>query len=201
MRKPSLVSFSSHPGKKIPGLAFLVAIAAATTWAQALSISTVNGELHIKAPAFGFIEGAVMERLKDGRTVQLVFDLVVLARSRGAELAQEKQAFNLSLDLWETRLAVTRLGKAPRSVSHLRPPDAEAWCLDNLAVPLSSLGTLARDTPFWLKLSYRVDPDRPKGTPDDSGFTLQGLIDRLSRRGQEGLTGRTIEAGPFRLSN
>jgi len=172
-----------------------------TTWAQALTISTANGELHIKAPAFSFIEGPVMDRLKDGRTVQLAFELAVLARPRGATIAQERQAFNLSLDLWEGRLAVTRLSKPPRSVSHLRPADAEAWCIENLTVPLGSLSQLSKDAPFWLKLSYRVEPDRSKEAGDDSGFTLQGLIDRLSRRGQENIAGRSLEAGPFRLSN
>ena len=178
-----------------------VAIAVATTWAQALTISTAGGELHIKASAFGFIEGAVMERLRDGRTVQLSFDLAVLSKPRGATVTQQHVTFNLSLDLWETRLAVTRLGKPPRSVSRLKPADAEAWCFDNITVPLASLSPLGKDGPFWLKLSYRIDPDSASDGSGDNGFTLSGLIDRLSRRGQDGVTSRTIEAGPFRLTN
>ena len=46
-----------------------------------------------------------------------------------------------------------------RSVSHLTARDAEAWCLDSLTVPLSALGRLGRDAPFWIRLEYRVPGD------------------------------------------
>lgn len=178
----------------------LLAVAAATTWAQALTVSTSGGALRVRAPDLRVIAGPVLERLKEGRTVRLGFELGVMSRPRGTVLASQRQGFTLSLDLWEERMAVTRLGPEPLSVSRLRPADAEAWCLDHLTVPLVDLGALGRQAPFWIRLSYVVESDEPPGR-DGGGLTLKGLIDRLSRRRQDGIAGRTIEAGPFRLSN
>jgi hypothetical protein len=82
----------------------------------------------------------------------------------------------------------------------MRPRDAERWCLQNLTMPVSSLG-LGRETPFWIRLSYRVQ--NVATTTDESPgerFTLSGLIDRLSRRREESDLARSIDAGPFRLS-
>jgi hypothetical protein len=92
-------------------------------------------------------------------------------------------------------------------VSHLMQAAAEAWCIEQLAIPLSALGALGRDVPFWVRLEYRIlDGDNPPGEAD-SGYTLQGLIDALSRRrktpstgsGQGGSSANALEAGPFRL--
>ena len=43
-----------------------------------------------------------------------------------------------------------------QSVSHLTLAAAEAWCLEQLAIPLSALGALGRDLPFWVRLEYRI---------------------------------------------
>jgi hypothetical protein len=64
---------------------------------------------------------------------------------------------------------------------------------------ISSLG-IGRDTPFWLRLVYRVQDLAPV-TDESSGerYTLRALIDRLSRRREEGDLARSVSAGPFRL--
>jgi hypothetical protein len=76
---------------------------------------------------------------------------------------------------------------------------AEAWCVEQLAVPLTALGTLGRDLPFWIRLEYRLlDSDATQEAPD-SGYSLQALIDALSRRRKAESSTRALEAGPFRL--
>jgi hypothetical protein len=167
--------------------------------AQSIVVSTTGGMVRVRS-AFGFIEGDVLDRLRDGRSLRLDFELSVLAEPRGSVVAAARQSFNLSFDLWEERVAVTRIGKPTRSVSHLRPRDAEVWCLENLTLASTELGRLTRDTPFWIRLAYTA-PDVPAmNSREDETYTLRRLIDVLSRRPRDGDLGKTVEAGPFRLS-
>jgi hypothetical protein len=168
--------------------------------AQAASISVTSGALHVKVPSLRFIKGEPLERLKDGRSVRFDIDLLVLAKPAAAAVAQSRHGFVLSYDLWEERFAVTHVGPPSRAISHLTPSDAEAWCLDRLTVPVSALGQLGRDAPFWIRVEYRAQEGDRAADATDTGFTLRGLIDRLSRRRQsDDLTGRT-EAGPFYIT-
>jgi hypothetical protein len=109
------------------------------------------------------------------------------------------QSFALSFDLWEERFAVTRVGTPARSISHLSARNAESWCLENLTIPVAALDRRGRE-PFWVRLVYRVLAPTPATSPEDEGFTLRGIIDRLSRRrGGDDELRRAIDAGPFRL--
>ncbi len=130
------------------------------------------------------------------------FDLAVLEKPRGATITRVQQSFNLSFDLWEQRYAVTRIGPMPRSISHLTARAAEEWCLDNVTVAVTSLGRIGRDMPFWVRVDYRVpDQTTPAAGAEDSTFTLQTLIDVLSRRRESQDRAKSIEAGPFRIGN
>jgi hypothetical protein len=133
--------------------------------------------------------------------VRVDFELIVLEKPNGAVITRTQQSFNLSFDLWEQRLAVTRTGPMPRSISHLTARAAEDWCLDNVTVPLASLGRSARDTPFWVRVEYRIPERASSAGSEDSTFTLHTLIDVLSRRRDDETRAKTVEAGPFRLSN
>jgi len=177
----------------------LVAVATAPLVAQALTIRTVADALHVQARGFSFIEGPVLTRLREGRSVRIDFEMTVLSKPEGPAVKQGAQGFTLSFDLWEERFAVSRVGTPPKSISHLRPRDAETWCLDNLTMPLSSLG-VGRDTPFWLRLAYRVHDVAPEANEaPGERYTLRGLIDRLSRRREEADLAKSVDAGPFRL--
>ena len=181
-------------------LAFIVT-AALRLSAQTLTVKTVADALHVQARGFSFIDGPVLNRLKEGRSVRIDFEMTVLAKPEGPVVRQASQSFTLSFDLWEERFAVSRGGSPPRSISHLRARDAETWCLDNLTMPVTSLGQYGRE-PFWIRLAYRIQEPAPAGdeAPGER-FTLRGLIDRLSRRREEDDLARSIDAGPFRLSN
>jgi hypothetical protein len=183
----------------VPTLVLVAALASGLS-AQTLTVSAVADALHVQARGLNFLDGPVLGRLKEGRSVRIDFELRVLAKPDGPIVKQTMQGFVVSFDLWEERFAVSRVGTPPRSISHMRPRDAERWCLQNLTMPVSSLG-LGRETPFWIRLSYRVQ--NVATTTDESPgerFTLSGLIDRLSRRREESDLARSIDAGPFRLS-
>jgi hypothetical protein len=164
---------------------------------QAVSIATTTTSLQVKAPAFTFIDGPVLLRLRDGQTVKVDLELTVLARRSDGIVAQRRQTCQISFDLWEERFAVARSEPAVRAVSHLSAREAEALCIGGLAVPLSSLGQLSRDSSFWIKLSSREQVPSA-AAPDEAGLTLGRLIDFLSRRREADVT-RSMEAGPFRL--
>jgi hypothetical protein len=180
----------------------LVAAAAAELSTQSVTIKTVSGAVQVQAPGFAFIDGPVADRLRDGRSVRLEVALVVLDQPRGTIVTQARQAFALSFDLWEERFAVTRVGMPPRSMSHRSVKNAEAWCLEQVTVPVTTFGRLGRGAPFWIRLSYRVLEMTPEAEANpDEGLTLAALIDRLSRRGDQDQMGRSLEAGPFRLGS
>lgn len=168
---------------------------------QSLSVLAMEGALHVRMSGLTFIEGLVSERLQDGRSVRIDFELTVFEKPQGPSVAKAQHGFNLSFDLWEQRYAVTRIGTTPRSISHLTARAAESWCLDNVTLPLTALGRFARDTPFWVRIDYRVQARTPSSNPGESTFTLQTLIDVLSRRRDDQEQAKSVEAGPFRLSN
>ena len=107
---------------------------------------------------------------------------LVLAAPGKSPAATARRIFALSYDLWEERFAVTAVDARSQSVSHLMQAAAEAWCIEQLAIPLSALGALGVtcrsgsgwSTAFWTATARRARPN--------SGYTLQGLIDLLSRR-------------------
>lgn len=146
-----------------------------------LTVERRGDLLHLSAH-LGFLEGKPLERLQDGATVTYVFVLTV-APAGGAAVYRGEERFTVSFDLWEEKFAVVRAGAAPRSASHLSAAAAEAWCLDNLALPVPSLPP---DKAFVIKLECRVEePDDEAGAENRSALTLAGLIDIFSRKGRE----------------
>ena len=110
-----------------------------------MTVTTTGGEVHVQAPGFRFIYGEPLARLKDGLTVRVDLEIGVLAGpGAAAAAAQSRQTFVLSYDLWEERFAVTVSAHRSRSVSHLTAAAAEAWCIQQLTVPVSGLGSLAQ---------------------------------------------------------
>jgi hypothetical protein len=177
----------------------LVVWAAVRSGAQAITISRVAGAVGVKAPGFTFIQGEPLALLKDGRSLRIDLELAVLPRAGAGGVAQDRQTIVLSYDLWEERFAATRVGPPPRSAEYLTSSGAEAWCLDQLAVPVGGLGRLANE-PFWVRIGYRIlDGDRTGADDGGGGYTLQSLIDALSHRRKASEWTHSVEAGPFRL--
>src|SRR4029077_16930750 len=167
--------------------------------AQSLTARVDRDELHIAAPRMHFLTGEGLDRLRDGVTVIYEFQLTARADKAGKVFARSQERFAVSFDLWEEKFAVTKLGSSPRSVSHLSAAAAEAWCVENTSLPVAALPA---NESIWLRVEYRADnststPDQP----DNSGFTLSGLIDIFSRRPRSEQVHGAEELGPFRLEN
>jgi hypothetical protein len=164
--------------------------------AQSLRLEAVGDSLRIKAPQLRFIEGRSLDRLRDGGSVIFAFELQITSEAGAASFSGAGARFNVSYDLWEEWFAVSRIGEPTLSISRLSAEEAEAWCLDNLALDAENLG---KDEPFWVTLSYRAEIPAP-GAESYPFFSLERLIDLLSRSEASVAEGR-IEAGPFRLSD
>ena len=200
---------SANPGSwdpvVTPGRRAAVVLLALLAWpalrssAQTLTVDAVGEALKIRASGFSFLKGDPLARLKDGRSVRVELAAMVLPAPGKSPTATTRRIFALSYDLWEERFAVTTVDARSQSVSHLMMAAAEAWCVDQLAIPVSALGTLGRDVQFWVRLEYRVlDGDSTSGAAD-SGYTLQGLIDTSVDAARPTSSPHPLEAGPFRL--
>jgi hypothetical protein len=164
---------------------------------QSMTMTSTGGNVRVQAPGFRFLSGQPLARLKNGMTVRVELELRVLAAPGAATpVTQNRQTFILSYDLWEERFAATVSGSGSRSISHLTAAAAEAWCIQQLTVPVSGLGAL-RNQPFWIRLeSNMIDGERT--SREDEGLTLRGIIDTLSRKTGE-KTSHSAEGGPFQV--
>jgi hypothetical protein len=176
-----------------------LALTAVHLAAQSLNASQTGDVLLVKAPSgLDMIKGEALAWLKDGRTLRVDLDLSALPGPGGAAAAHARRTFVLSYDLWEERFAATMTGTPPRSIAYKTAAGAEAWCLEQVTIPLNALGPLAH-APVWVRLEYRLLADDPAPAGDDDAFSLRKLIDVLSGRKKTNVWTRAIEAGPFRL--
>jgi len=171
-----------------------LACAAAPVSAQKVTVDPVGDALRIRAPGFSFLKGDPLVRLKDGRSVRVELVAMVLEAPGKPATVTVRRIFALSYDLWEERFAVTSVDTRSQSVSHLMQAAAEAWCIEQLPVPIDSA---LRQRPFWIRLEYRIVEADAADNSADFGYTLQALIDLLSRRRKTEPAPNALEAGPF----
>ena len=171
---------------------------AARSMAQSVTVDAAGDALKIRAPGFSFHKGDPLARLKEGRSVRVELGGLVLPAPGKLPAAAARRVFALSYDLWEERFAVTAVDARSQSVSHLALAAAEAWCVEQLTIPLTALGALGNQ-PFWIRLEYRILDGDAASDQSDSGYTLQALIDALSRRRKTESSPHALEGGPFRL--
>jgi hypothetical protein len=188
-------------GPAVVVLLILLAWPAARSSAQTLTVDTSGESMRIVAQGFSFLKGDPLVRLKDGQSVRVELTATVLPGPGGTEVATVRRIFALSYDLWEERFAVTTVEKRPQSMTHLAQPAAEAWCIEQLRIPMSALSTLGRDQPFWIRLEYRILDTDSSADAGESAFTLQALIDLLSRARKTQSAPQSIEVGPFRVKD
>ncbi len=161
--------------------------------------------LQVAAPHLHFLSGKPLDRLHNGASMAFDFQLTACAdRPAGVGLiskilVRSAERFVMSYDLWEEKFSVSRLSQPSRAVSHLAAPAAEAWCLDNLALPTAGL---APDQSFWLRLELRAeDPrDRP-AVVTEPGISLTRLIELFSRPSRSAQAAWLVDDGPFRLAD
>ena len=175
-----------------------VAWSAAPVFAQKVTVEPVGDALRIRAPGFSFLKGDPLVRLKDGRSVRVELVAMLLAGPGKPATVTVRRIFALSYDLWEERFAVTSVDARAQSVSHLMQAAAEAWCIEQLAVPID---TAVRERPFWIRIEYRVIEADAADDSADFGYALQALIDLLSRRRKTEPAPHALEAGPFTVKH
>jgi len=176
----------------------LAVVALAVLLAAQSPAARIDGDqLRISAPRLHLLAGDALTRLRDGATVKYDLQLTARADRNGRVLSRTQEQFALSYDLWEEKFAIKKLGPSPRSISHLSAAAAEAWCVDNISVPISAL---SGSQSFWIRIDFKAEEAGPSNDPpDNSGFTLSGLIDIFSRRTRAEQLRGSDEIGPLRL--
>jgi hypothetical protein len=167
--------------------------------AQSITVGQTADAMIVHAPGLGFIKGEPLGRLKDGRTLRVDLDLTVMPGPGGTPVVRGRHIFAVSYDLWEERFAVTMAGTPPKSVAYLTAAAAETWCVEQMTVPIASLGRLGRDAPLWIRLEYRVLDGESTPADGENALSLRSLIDVFSKRPRASEWTHAIEAGPFRL--
>ncbi|HEY2012084.1 MAG TPA: hypothetical protein VGH38_01230 [Bryobacteraceae bacterium] len=167
---------------------------------EPLAVTFDGDNLHVAAPGLHFLTGKPLSRLRDAATVAFVSQITLFSDDHGTIFHRPVQErLIVSYDLWEEKFAVTIRGTDfTRSTPRLLTlPQAESWCIENLAV--SALG-LAPDRPFWLRFELRaVDQKDLINVVGDTGLSIGSLIDLFSRRGGANDSYWRREAGPLRL--
>jgi hypothetical protein len=153
----------------------------------------------VSAPKLHFLTGKPLERLRNGNAVAFDFHLAVLAEGKQSILRRNFDRFVISYDIWEERFSISRMRTVRSAASRLTAGDAEAWCLDNIAVSSSGL---PRDKPVWIRLEIRAQENRdPKPLTDEEGIGLLSLIEIFSRPVKQEPNQWRLEAGPITLGD
>ena len=166
--------------------------------AARLNVSFDGDNLRVAAPQFHFLTGKPLSRLQDGATVVFLSQITLFQQDHATVFRRAPERLTISYDVWEEKFSVM-LATGGRSVKGLSAEAAEAWCFDNLAI--SALG-IAPAWPFWLRFELRVaDPRELSALVGDSGISLTGMIEALSRKPRGNEDPWTLEAGPLRLAD
>jgi len=165
--------------------------------ATSLSVSFDGDNLRVGAPNLHFLTGKPLERLKDAATVTFLSQVTLFSDKQGTVFKRATERLVVSYDLWEEKFSVTIPGRGQRKPFTGGATQVEEWALDNLAI--SAMG-MAPEKPFWLRFDLRaVDRREVAEVMGESGLSLSGLIDLLSRKPSAGETSLTANFGPFRL--
>jgi hypothetical protein len=185
--------------REILSLLALALLSCPLLQAQVLQVRLQGERLNVTAPQLHFLNERVLERLHNGAAVPFHFQLTAVPSSGGRPLTQVSDRFVLSFDLWEERFAIVQSNAPRRTASHLSSSAAEAWCLENLALPVSAL---AAEKSFVLKLDVRAEEQGDESSAEGgSGLSLTGLIDMFSRKAKEQPLRWSAVSGPIRLQD
>ncbi len=166
--------------------------------AASLSAHWDGDNIHVAAPQLHFLTGRPLERLKNGLSVMFLSQLTLSTDAHLTVFRRLPERFVVSYDLWEGKFSVTRLGGSPRSVSHLSPAAAEAWCVESMVISAAGLDPRRE---FWLRFELRAtDPKEEAAVLGEPGINITRLIEIFSRRPRSEQPHWTLEAGPLRLA-
>jgi len=171
----------------------------ALSQSRALIVERRGDELHIAAPQLRFLQGKALERLHNGSAVAFLITLTAAAEHARKPAFTLRERFVVSFDLWEEKYSVVQGGPEGRSASRLTSAMAEAWCLENMPVPVRAIPERQQ---FVIKLECSVDENEAEnGNGENSTLTLSGLIDIFGRKGSEAPLRWEASTGPLRLGD
>jgi hypothetical protein len=174
----------------------LIQFASAT---ESLRLRIDGDHLRVTAPGLHFVTGHPLERLRNGAAVNYVLEMTVRNQRAGRILARVSERFTISYDLWEEKFAVSRQAVPARSASNLSSSAAEAWCIENLSIPVAQLPV---DRSFWIAVEYASEAPRDSSRSVVEDLSLGNLVDILSRRPHDDPEIRGVEeVGPIRLED
>ena len=184
-------------------LASLSAPFAAALRAQQLEVRLDSGNLvRISAPAFQFLSGKPLERLKNGSSVSFLGQLSISTDANRTIQERALTRFALSYDIWEERFSavrysLSRLEEASRKSSPLSELAIQNWCMESLAVDASRFPL---DQQIWVRLELRLeDAHDTGGLIGETGISISRLIELFSRPARPSQDHWQLDAGPFRL--
>jgi len=167
--------------------------------AEPINVSFDGDNLHVTAPAFHFLTGKALTRLKNGSTVVFLTQLTIYSDPFVTVLKRAPvERFVVSYDIWsEDRFSVTIPGV--RSAGNLSAQATEVWCMENLAINASGL---APDRQFWIQLEMRTaKPRELSNVVSGPGISLGNLISLLSRKPGADDPQWKPQGGPYRLAD
>jgi hypothetical protein len=176
-------------------MAALMAGIQATVVAQSLSGRTDGDRLRVVVSGTRFLTGDALKKLHDGVPVSYVFQLTARTSRFGSTMAKSEYRFIISYDIFEEKFQVSRVRPTARVVSHLTAAAAEAAFIEAMELPIQSIIV---GMPFWLRLEYEAEESSAN---NDSGISLNGLVEIFSRTSTKEPQRGVLEAGPLRLSD
>lgn len=155
--------------------------------------------LRMSAPQMRFIEDEALERLHNGSTVTYILSLAVVAEQNVKPAFLLEERFLVSYDLWEEKYSVVQAGPGGRAASRLTAAMTEAWCLENMPIPLQAVP--GRQS-FMVRLECSIEEnENGNGGKNNSSLTLAGLIDIFSRKRKTEPLKWEAASGPLRLDD
>jgi hypothetical protein len=147
---------------------------------KSLTAEYHGDHLRVRAPQVRFIEGEALQKLHNGSTVAYVLSMAVAAGQNAKHTFLLEKRFLVSYDLWEEKYSVVQAGPGGRAASRLTAEMTEAWCLENMPIPVQAVPE-RRFFMIRLECSIEENENGNEGK-SSSSLTLAGLIDIFSRK-------------------
>jgi hypothetical protein len=163
-----------------------------------MSLERHGDHLSVTAPRWHFISSRTIEKLQNGSTIVCVLTLTLSPAHSRKQTFRAK--FVISYDLWEENYSISIISGG-RKASRLTIAMAEAWCLENLPIPIRSI---PERQVFSIKLDCFIQEDEYREEEKESGGgdpLFSELVDIFSRKKKEEPLRSDISGGPFRLED
>ncbi|HYL37339.1 MAG TPA: hypothetical protein VEV17_15600 [Bryobacteraceae bacterium] len=165
---------------------------------QDLFVRRISNDIHVVAPRFHFLTGKTLERLHDGALLPFDFQLSIASGTKSNTVARAPERFLVSYDLWQERFSVVRLRDLRKSPLNLSAAAAEAWCVDNVVLPVSALPGANQ---LWARLEVRSVDQRTSAAPaGDAGISIISLVELFSRPPRPQQDHWSLESAAFHLA-